>query len=180
MNNEWWTEPIFKDTHTPRPTSNASWTTLFMKVAQEISNMVKCSSRKVGAVIVKDRQILSCGFNGSPAGSSLCQSAVYCPRKRLGYKSGEAVHLCPAQHAERNAISGAAKHGVATKGATIYCWCTLPCQQCAGGIIAAGISKVVCLEGVAYDTMAELLFQQAGVEIEYVKENAGTFDKSSS
>jgi dCMP deaminase len=176
----WWDDPDFAAATCPRPTEASKWTVLFMKVAQQVSNMVKCSSRRIGAVIVRDRQILSYGYNGSPAGSSLCQDAGFCPRKRMGFQSGKGLDHCPAQHAEHNSISNAAKTGIAVNGATLYAWCPLPCKDCAGAIITAGIRKVVCLEGPVYDMMAELLFQQAGVEIEYVKESACIFDGNSS
>ena len=164
----WWTEPEFKDATTSCSTDSKTWDTLFMRIAKLYSEMSKCSSRKVGVIIVRDHQILSGGFNGSPAGSNLCQNAGFCPRKRLGYKSGEAIHLCPATHGESNAIVRAGKHGIAIDGATMYCYCTLPCKACAGQIINSGIKKVVCLSGEHYDTLAELLFKQANVEIVYM------------
>jgi len=165
---EWWKAWQFKDATTPCPTYDVRWDTLFMDIAELYAKMSKCSSRKVGAIIVSDHQILSAGFNGSPAGSNLCQNAGYCPRKRLGYKSGEGIELCPAAHGESNALVQAARHGIAVDGATMYAWCTLPCKACAGQIINAGIKKVVCLAGESYDTLAELLFEQAGVEILYM------------
>lgn len=179
----WWTDSSFKDATTPCPTPPHYWDTLFMRIAREIATMSKCASRQIGVVIVRDKQMLSMGYNGSPAGSNFCQFPMndvsgsvrakeqpsQCPRKRLGFKSGESIELCPAQHGERNAITNAAKNGISINGATIYCYCGLPCQQCAGALINAGIKRVVCLqEEEHYDSLAQVLFMRAHVEIVYM------------
>jgi len=175
----WWMNPenpAFADAMKSRSTYPARWDDLFMEIAKAISQMSKCASRHIGVVIVRDRQILSMGYNGSPAGSHLCQfpegtNGVFCPRKRMGFKSGEGIEFCPAQHGEENAVANAAKNGICINGATIYCYCGLPCQRCAGALINAGIKKVVCLDTGEYDTMAKLLFEQAEVEVEYYRES---------
>jgi dCMP deaminase len=175
----WWMNPKnpeFADAMRKRSTYPARWDDLFMEIAKAISQMSKCASRHIGVVVVRDRQILSMGYNGSPAGSRLCQfpegtNGVFCPRKRMGFKSGEGIEFCPAQHGEENAVANAAKNGICIAGATIYCYCGLPCQRCAGALINAGIKKVVCLDTGEYDTMAKLLFEQAEVEVEYYKES---------
>jgi dCMP deaminase len=165
MNNCWWEDPEFNEALTLRPTRQGSWDAFFMNLAYEASQMSKCASRKVGAVIVRGTRIISFGFNGSPAGSSLCQDAGYCPRRKLGIPSGQGIELCPAQHGEENAIHSAARVGISTEGATMYCYCGVPCQRCAGAIINAGIKEVVCLNGDVYDGMCLRLFEDAGVVV---------------
>jgi dCMP deaminase len=94
----------------------------------------------VGAVLVKNKQILATGYNGVPRGMRHCEE-VGCLRDRLGIPSGERQELCRGLHAEQNAIIQAAYHGVAVNGAELYC--TLqPCVTCAKTLINAGIIAV--------------------------------------
>ncbi len=179
----WWLDPdpekMFHDAKRGWHTEPYLWDRLFMRIAREISKMSKCASRQIGAIAVKDRQILSMGFNGSPAGSDLCQyprqeypgNRWTCPRKKLGFKSGEGIEFCPAQHAEENCVANAAKTGTSLKGATLYCFCAMPCQKCAGALINAGITEIVCLVGDEYDTLAKLLLEQAKVTVRTVAED---------
>lgn len=176
----WWEDINNKEAITSSPSSTKEWDRLFMDIAIRISQMSKCASRQIGALLVRDKQILSIGYNGSPANSTLCQTKQYCPRReKLNLKSGERLDLCPAQHAEENSIHNAAKMGVSTNGATLYCACGIPCQRCAGALINAGVKEVVCAGLDVYDNMASVLFKQAGVlireidgyEYNYEKEN---------
>lgn len=154
----------FHEAMTHRQTPPARWDEFFMGVAKQVADMSKCASRHCGSVIVRDQRILSTGFNGAPTGSSLCQfpgevNRVFCPRVHV--KSGEGVELCPAQHAERNAITNAARQGVSTEGATIYIWAGVTsCQQCAGAIINAGIKEIVFSSENWYDPLAKLLLEE--------------------
>lgn len=128
----------------PNHTSQKEKDICYLNVAKIFSSRSKCASRKIGAVIVKDDNILSWGVNGSPSGIELCQNPnAECPRYEFGYKSGKGLHLCPAQHAERNAILHAAKHGISTDNSTLYCYCGLPCMECMKAIINAGIKRLV-------------------------------------
>lgn len=156
---------MFSENKVARFTSDETWNKFFMSVARKASDLSKCGSRHIGAVLVRDRQILAFGYNGAPAGSNLCQTGESCPRRKLNIPSGQGLELCPAQHAEENTVHNAAKNGISTKGATLYCACPLPCQRCAGALINAGITRVVCLDEPNYDSMAELLFESAGVEV---------------
>lgn len=120
-----------------RPT----WDEYFMQMAQVVAGRSTCLRRQVGAVIVKDRQILSTGYNGSPSGLTHCVETG-CLRQRLGIPSGERTEICRAVHAEQNALVQAAKHGVAISGADIYTTCQ-PCVLCTKLIINAGIKRVL-------------------------------------
>lgn len=119
-----------------RPT----WDEYFMQLAEVVAGRSTCLRRQVGAVIVKDKQILSTGYNGSPSGLTHC-AQTGCLRQKLGIPSGERTEICRAVHAEQNALVQAAKHGVAISGADIYTTCQ-PCVLCTKLIINAGIKRV--------------------------------------
>jgi dCMP deaminase len=171
--NDWYnfTKEEFIENMIPNPTSQLEWDNTYMNIAKELSQRSKCASRQVGCIIVHDNNILSIGINGSPSGSNLCQNLnSICPRKKLGFKSGEGVEYCPAQHAERNAITRAAKKGVSLNNSTLYLWATVtPCQQCAGSIINSGISRIVLpKEAKDYDSLANHLFNSSKIIIEFI------------
>jgi len=91
----WWfrTSPEFMESRIAAPTSDESWDTVFLSVARSIANLSKCASRQFGAVIVKDRRILSTGFNGAPTRTTLCQKPeATCPRQLLGMKKVDPLH----------------------------------------------------------------------------------------
>jgi len=95
-----------------------------------------------------------------------------CPRRVLGFKSGQGLHLCPAVHAERNSILSAARNGIRTDGTTLYCWCCLPCSECAREIINAGVSRVVCLYSeTTYDKLSHFIFNKANITVDMVLES---------
>lgn len=111
-----------------------------MLIAHVAAMRSTCLAFPVGAVIVRDRQILSTGYNGSPSGTSHCTEQGFC---YPGLVSCADSHFMPSRavHAEANAIAQAAKHGLSTDGATIYV--TLePCISCLKLIISSGIHQV--------------------------------------
>ncbi len=120
-----------------RPT----WDEYFLMLAKLAATRSTCLAFPVGAVIVKDKQILATGYNGSPSGSVHCTAQGYC---YPGLTSCDASKAMPSRavHAEANAIAQAAKHGISTEGASIYV--TLePCLSCLKLIISAGIREVL-------------------------------------
>jgi dCMP deaminase len=122
------------------PSERPSWDEYFMLLAKLAASRSTCLAFPVGAVIVKDRQILATGYNGSPSGSVHCTAQGYC---YPGLSSCDASKTMPSRsvHAEANAIAQAAKHGIATDGASIYV--TLePCLSCLKLIISGGIREV--------------------------------------
>ncbi|MBD2129805.1 dCMP deaminase family protein [Microcoleus sp. FACHB-1] len=111
-----------------------------MMLAKLAATRSTCLAFPVGAVIVKNKQILATGYNGSPAGSAHCTEQGYC---YPGLSSCDASKTMPSRavHAEANAIAQAAKHGISTDGASIYV--TLePCLSCLKLVISAGIREV--------------------------------------
>lgn len=175
----------------------AKWDEYFLRIAREVATHSKCLSRKIGAVLVRDHSIISTGYNGPSRGVKHCnertvgfyaklnntktedkdyiditkwQKSALCPRRLFGYKSGEGLHLCQAGHAERNALIQAARNGVSTLNTTLYCWCPLPCKDCAIEIINAGVDTLVFLEGVEYDKYSKVILKESGINIRKYKE----------
>ncbi len=146
-----------------------SWDNYFMQLAEVISGRSTCLRRQVGAVIVKDKQILSTGYNGSPSGLKHC-AEVGCLRQQLGIPSGERTEICRAVHAEQNALIQAAKHGVALEGADIYTTVE-PCVLCTKLLINAGIRRIIYQ--VPYpDSLARELSLEAGLVREPLRSGA--------
>ncbi len=124
-----------------------SWDEYFMLIAKLVSTRSTCNSRPTGAVLVKDRQILATGYNGSMPGAPHCTDELmpdgspYCHRRALQIPDADKYNFCRASHAEANAIAQAARHGVAIKGATLYV--TLePCYVCIKLLATAQIARV--------------------------------------
>lgn len=122
-----------------------SWDQYFMNIADEVKMRATCMSAKKGAIIVRNKTIISTGYNGSPKGIKHC-TAGGCPRctsRHLGrLKSGDYSEPCICCHSEENAIVQAAFNGTSTKDATMYTTFT-PCTSCSKMIINAGIKEVV-------------------------------------
>jgi len=139
-----------------------SWETYFMDIAHLVAKRSTCRRRAVGALLVKDKRILSTGYNGAPSGLKHCLD-IGCLREELNIASGERHELCRGIHAEQNAIVQAALHGVSIKGAKLFCT-NQPCSICTKMIINAGINKVCYHSGYADDMSIEM-FKEANVEL---------------
>jgi dCMP deaminase len=140
-----------------------------MKITQLVAERSTCTRRAVGAVIVKDKQILSTGYNGAPSGTRHCLD-IGCLRAELNVPSGERHELCRGIHAEQNAIIQAAYHGVSVKDASLYCT-NLPCSICAKMIINAGI-KVIYYRSGYTDPMSQDMLQEAGIDVKQYDDNS--------
>lgn len=137
----------------------------YMAISQLASLRSTCLSRKVGAVIVKEDNPISFGYNGPARGMDHCADLGGCIRRnKEDYQSGKYLELCPASHAEQNAIAFAARHGISTVGATIYVN-TFPCKDCMNSIINSGIKKVVYNSDYNSDLSLQIA-QKCGIEIE--------------
>ena len=141
------------------------WDAYFMEIAGIVAKRSTCVRRNVGALIVRDRRILSTGYNGAPSGLAHCGD-LGCIRETRNVASGERHELCRGLHAEQNAIIQAAYHGVSIKGATLYST-HLPCAICVKMIINAGILEVLYLEGYP-DDLAATLISESGIIIRRV------------
>lgn len=142
------------------------WDHRFMEMAKLVASWASCyqQERKIGAVIVKDKRVMTTGYNGAPAGVKTCVERGECLRKKLGIPSGTRHEMCYAVHAEQNAIIQAAKLGISIDGATLYCT-HQPCILCAKMICNSGIERVVYGEGYP-DPFSLEIFREAGVLVE--------------
>lgn len=163
------------------------WDNYFFNICRQVARHSKCLSRRIGAVLVKDKSVISTGYNGPPRGVPRCDKrwgldpkfknkyfskvdtaldlTGKCPRYPLGAKSGEMLNICVAAHAEENSILDAARRGVKVKGATMYMTCGIPCTNCLIKIINAGIKEIVVTGITFYDENAEWLLNNSDVKV---------------
>ena len=140
-----------------------SWDEYFMSIARVVSSRSNCVKRKVGAVIARDRRIVSTGYNGTPRGTRNCNEGG-CPRCNGVAESGARLDECLCSHAEENALTQSAYHGVSVRGGTIYT--TLcPCLMCTKMIINAGLEEVVYDAHFLLGEVSIGLLREAGVKI---------------
>ncbi len=142
-----------------RPT----WDAYFMNIAKQVATRSNCVKRKVAAVIVRDKQIISTGYNGTPRGTRNCNEGG-CPRCNNFTESGKGLEDCFCSHGEENAIVQAAYNGVSVRNATIYTTFS-PCLLCTKMIINAGITEVVYNEKYPIAENAMKLLKEAGVKV---------------
>ena len=140
-----------------RPT----WDQYFMRMAFLAASRSNCTRRKVGAVIVKDKNVLATGYNGPPSGTVHCD-VVGCIRDELNVPSGERHELCRGLHAEQNAIIQAAVHGVSIKDAVIYVT-THPCVVCSKMLMNAQIREIIYAQGYP-DELSELMLLESDIK----------------
>ena len=138
----------------------------FMEIAKVVAKRSTCLRNNVGAVIVRDKRILSTGYNGAPRDMEHCLD-IGCIRDAQNIASGTRHELCRAVHAEQNAIIQSALHGVSVEGATLYCT-HQPCILCAKMIINSKIKRVVYSNNYP-DDEAINFFEKAGVKIDIFK-----------
>jgi len=139
------------------------WDEYFMSIAQVVASRSNCVKRKVAALIVKDRRIVSTGYNGTPRGTKNCNEGG-CPRCNSLASSGTALDECLCSHGEENAITQASYHGTSLKGATLYSTFS-PCLLCTKMIINAGIIEVVYNHDYPLGETALALLKEAGVQV---------------
>jgi dCMP deaminase len=136
----------------------------FMEIASVVAKRSTCLRNQVGALFVRNKRILTTGYNGAPSGLEHCD-VVGCAREDVA--SGTRHELCRAVHAEQNAIIQAALHGISIEGATLYCT-HQPCILCAKMMINARVTKVVYQQSYPDGTALDFL-RQAGIEVVRVK-----------
>lgn len=156
----------------------------FFKLCNLVAENSNCLSRKIGAVLARNNRILAFGWNHTPDRVQDCsyryvfdqallkalkQNEVIdtniCPRRSLGYRSGEGLEWCIAEHAERDCLIQCAKYGIATDGSTLYCNSGVPCQACMVELLDAGVQEIVCKTIDYYDEMSKFLYKQSGIRI---------------
>lgn len=164
------------------------WDPWYLDMCEKVGTKSNCLSRHIGALLVRDRTIISQGYNGPPRGVPHCWERFKidpelramlknkginpddethhktCPRYVAGFKSGEGLQWCVAGHAERNALINAARHGISTKGAKLYMDCGVPCTPCLVEIINAGIEEIIITKMTFYDASAKYLLDNSNIK----------------
>ena len=139
----------------------------FLELAFKVAERSTCRRRHIGAILVKDKHILSTGYNGACSGIKDCLE-LGCIKDQLNIASGQGQEICRAVHAEQNAVIQAGLHGSSTEGATMYCTHS-PCAICAKIMVNAKIKRCVCSIIYSEETYKEL-FKEAGVEFVQIKQ----------
>ena len=140
-----------------------SWDQYFIDIMHAIGERGTCDRGKSGSLIVKDKRIISTGYVGAPAGCKHCDEAGHEMHTVVQEDGTQSKHCIRTAHAEQNAIVQAARFGISTEGATLYCKMT-PCYTCAKMIINAGIKRVVAENYYHGGARAADIFKEAGVE----------------
>lgn len=133
----------------------------FLSLLPHIATRSTCLRRQIGALLVRDKQIITSGYNGPPTNIDRC---IVCIREQENIPSGERQERCYAVHSEVNAILQAARHGISTLGTTLYV-STFPCSICARILINAGIVRIVYTDEYT-DPFAKELLERAEIKME--------------
>jgi dCMP deaminase len=167
-----------------------NWDKYFHTICNAVATKSSCMSRQLGAILVRDNSIVATGFNGPPRGIPHCDNLYrreaiinsvtnlsiniqhclltefdICPRKLMGFKSGEGLQNCNAAHAERNCLINAARLGISTLNTTLYLNATvLPCKDCFLELINAGITSIVVEEIKEYNDI-EFLLKYSDIQV---------------
>ena len=149
--------------HDGRP----GWDAYFMSIARIVASRSNCLKRKVAALIVKDKRIISTGYNGTPRGVRNCNQGG-CPRCASLAASGTQLDECLCSHGEENAIVQAAYHGISIKDSILYSTFS-PCLQCTKMIINAGIREVIYNSEYPLNQAALRILGEAGVTLRQVR-----------
>ena len=150
----------------PRDVKRPEWEIYFLKIARLASTRSTCLRRHVGAVLVKEKNILATGYNGAPSGVPHCLDGG-CLREMEGVPSGQRHELCRGLHAEQNAIIQAAYHGVSIRDSVLYCT-NFPCVICTKMLANAGIRKIYFEEGYP-DALSERMMGEAGMDLHRIQ-----------
>lgn len=152
------------------PHNRPSWDEYFIKLADTVASRATCNRGRSGCVITRDKQILVTGYVGSPVGMAHCDEVGHL-MKKVQHEDGTVTEHCMRTvHAEQNALTQAAKRGIALEGATLYCRMT-PCRTCAMLLINTGIKRVVCEKRYHAGSESEVMFKDAKVDLEHLDEN---------
>ncbi|KAF2640186.1 hypothetical protein P280DRAFT_469889 [Massarina eburnea CBS 473.64] len=153
-----------------------SWDQYFMQLADLAAHRCNCMKRRVGCVIVREKRVISTGYNGTPRGMTNCNQGG-CPRCNNATKGGVDLSACLCLHAEENALLEAGRDRIG-ENAILYCN-TCPCLTCSVKITQVGISEVVYNQGYLVDTKTAEIFAEGGVRLrQFSPPRAGIVDLS--
>jgi len=151
-----------------------SWDEYFLEIVKVIASRATCDRGRNGAVIVKNRRMLTTGYVGSPIGLPHCDEVGHMLHDVVDENGKITKHCVRTIHAEQNAILQAALHGVSTEGSTIYTKFE-PCFVCAKMIINAGIKRVVCERRYHADELTRRIFKEAQIELVVLKDEVESY-----
>jgi len=166
----------------------SKWDNYFLALCKVVASNSECLSRQIGAVLTRDKTVISTGYNGPPRGVPHCgerpindqklRTAMFnmtgesgkfgidkCPRQIMGFESGEGLEWCVAGHSERNCLISAARNGISTKDSVLYMDCGVPCSPCLVEIINAGVAEIVVTKLEYYDISAEYLLNNSSLKV---------------
>lgn len=162
------------------------WDEFYYNICRQVARNSKCLSRRIGAILVRDKRIIASGYNGPATGIPRCDQRWVtdsefakkyenridmnkvqglCPRKAIGFKSGEGLEVCVAVHSEENAILMCAKEGISAENTTMYMTCGIPCKMCLNKIIQVGVKEIVVTSLVIYDDASLYLLENSSVKV---------------
>ena len=144
-----------------------SWDEYFLQITGFVGSRGTCERGRSGAILVKDKRILASGYVGSPIGIAHCDDVGHEMHTLTNEDGTVSRHCLRTAHAELNAITNAARFGVAIDGSTLYCK-MVPCYTCAKTIINAGIKRVVSLIDYHATNQTKIIFKKAGVKLEII------------
>jgi len=151
-----------------------SWDKYFLEIVKVVASRATCNRGRNGAVIAKNRRILTTGYVGSPIGLPHCDEVGHMLHDVVDENGKISKHCVRTIHAEQNAILQAALHGVSTEGSTIYTKFE-PCFVCAKMIINAGIKRVVCERRYHTDRLTRRIFKEAQIELVVLKDEVESY-----
>ncbi len=150
------------------------WDDYFIEISRVVAKRATCDRGMSGAVIVKNKRILTTGYVGAPAGLPQCDEVGHQFQEAISDTGVKSKHCVRTTHAEQNAIVQAARLGISIEGATIYCKMT-PCHVCAKMVINAGIKSVVVEKDYHGAKLTPGMFKQAGIELVMRDKNLETY-----
>ena len=154
-----------------------SWDKYFLGIMQSVSERATCDRGRSGAVIVKNKQILTTGYVGSPKSLEHCDDVGHLMEETIHADGVKRPHCVRTIHAEQNAIVQAAKKGVSLEGATVYTKLE-PCPVCAKMIINSGIKKIVCAKRYHAASESRKMFDMAEIELIALSEDVDEYKSS--
>ena len=152
-----------------------SWDEYFSNMVDAVATRATCDRGRAGCVIVKDKQILVTGYVGSPKGLPHCDDVGHLFKKVIHEDGKITQHCVRTVHAEQNAITQAARRGIALEGSTLYVRMT-PCRTCTMLIINTGIKRVVCQMKYHAGEESEAMFKEAGIQLDFISEELLKYD----
>jgi len=159
-----------KQTKSKRP----SWDEYFVKLTEIVGTRGTCDRAYVGSILIKDKRILATGYNGAPVGLPSCDEVGHEIHATTGEDGKISKHCIRTAHAELNAITNAARVGVAVHGATLYCQMT-PCYTCAKTIVNAGIVRVVAIKDYHSADLTKKIFKQAKIKLDIINKEVQAY-----